>query len=289
MALSKLPSDAELNALKTYISDLFRQYYKKNISILVAGKLGVGKSSLVNALVGRPVAVPKGRSIHQDYASEAKQYFCEVVEGIDVRVWDSPGLQDDTDNDDLYLADILQKTKGEIDLMIYCLKMDDRRFYPADKEAIKKLTETFGKELWNHAVIALTFANKVEDPAGVDEQGYFMDELAFWQDAIHSFFTNELNIGPGLLQFPPIVPTGYYQQHRSLPNCKDWLTELWVACYNVARNNGAFTLVIHKDSNPSWNWISKKLKQCLLVCAIGLGFTLIYYLLNWFRPKQSMK
>ncbi len=51
--------------------------------------------------------------------------------------------------------------KGGMDVMIYCLKMDDTRFHEDDKRAIQTLTRAFGKKLWNNAVIALTFANKV--------------------------------------------------------------------------------------------------------------------------------
>ena len=57
--------------------------------------------------------------------------------------------------------------------MIFCLKMDDTRFHRDDKDTLKILTETSGKNLWKNAVIALTFANKVEDPGGGNREAYF--------------------------------------------------------------------------------------------------------------------
>lgn len=287
MAVSELSSDADLKALKSYISDLFRGYYKKNLSILVMGKFGVGKSSLVNAIVGKPVSLHDGRSKRQNSkcAMETKQYFSDPIEGFVVQVWDSPGMQDGEEKDDLYLADIQEKTR-EIDLIIYCLKMDDKRFYPADKIAMKKLTEIFGKKLWEHSVIALTFANKVEDTSGGDQTTYFQDELEFWKDAIRSFFKNEVIPDHESLQSPPVCPTGYYREHRSLPICEDWLTKFWETCYNVIRSKGSFTLVKDKNSLPSWRIIKKRL---LIMSVIGLGVTVVYIILNWLHPKKLSK
>ncbi|XP_022809669.1 translocase of chloroplast 34, chloroplastic-like [Stylophora pistillata] len=267
---------------QAHISELFREYYKKDLTILVMGKFGVGKSSLVNAIVGKPVAVSEALSVYQNCVSEAKQYLCKVVEGIDVLVWDSPGLQDGEEKDDLYLADVQQRTK-EIDVIIYCLRMDDARFYPADKRAIKNLTGVFGKQLWKHTVIALTFANEVQDPFDKDQQSYFMSRYALWRDTINSFFTTELNIGTH--ELPRMVPTGHHRQQRSLPYLEDWLTKLWMACCNVANANGSFNLVRDEAHNSSCKIIMKK---CLLFCAFGFGVTLVYALLNYLRPKKPM-
>ena len=100
------------------------------------------------------------------------------------------------------------------------------------------MTETFGKELWKKATIALTFANKVEDPSGGDGEAYFLEGLANWREAIHSFLGNELKLEPELVQSLPMVPTGYYRPFSVLPNGENWLSELWIACDNdVARLN----------------------------------------------------
>ena len=239
MAFSK-PSDFELQAVKHTFQDWCRQNYRKDFSILITGKTGVGKSSLVNALVGRTVA--KEGHEKDPRRAEFFSYCAEVIEGIEVRIWDSPGLQDGTDNEHFYLADIEGKITGELDLVIYCLKMDDTRFYPEDKKTIQILTQAFGKELWKNAVIALTFANKVEDLDEGDRKAFFLEELENWREEINSFFRDELEIDSELLLSLPIVPTGYYQQLASLPNCGNWLSSFWSACYDVARGSAAFNL-----------------------------------------------
>ena len=238
--LGTLLPDVNVIALKNHFQDWCRQKHRNDFSILITGKTGVGKSSLVNALVGRTVA-EQGHELDPQ-TLQVTSYCAKVIEGIEVRVWDSPGLQDGTDNEESYLADIKSKIEGELDLVIYCLKMDDTRFHEEDKKTIQLLTQAFGKKLWKNAVIALTFANKVEDPSGGDKEAFFLEKLEIWREAINSFFRDKLEIDSELLQSLPIVPTGYYRQRASLPNCENWLSSFWLACYDVARGSAAFNL-----------------------------------------------
>jgi len=93
---------------------------------------------------------------------------------VKIRVWDTPGLRDDDDdeggtgNDEKYLAKMISKITEKLDLVIFCLKMNDTRFLRDDKETFRIVMTHFGEELWKNAVIALTFANTVGDPAGGD-------------------------------------------------------------------------------------------------------------------------
>ena len=99
---------------------------------------------------------------------------------MNIRLLDSPGLDDGTANNEKYLAEIRSKITEKLDLVIFSVKMDDTRFHRDDKDTFKILTETFGKSLWKNAVIALTFANKVEGPAAGDRKDYFEKDLANW-------------------------------------------------------------------------------------------------------------
>lgn len=140
-------------------------------------------------------------------------------------MWDSPGLQDGTCNEPLYLEDMRKKLHKGLDIMIYCIKMDDKRFHKDDKDAIRTLTREFGKDLWKNAVIVLTFANKIEDPDGGDEREYFSRDLKFLQNEIDQFLASdsELELDSTIREEIPLFPVGIRKNFR-LPTIENWLS-----------------------------------------------------------------
>ncbi|KAJ7374055.1 hypothetical protein OS493_009386 [Desmophyllum pertusum] len=199
--------------------DAFRNWISKggqeHLSILVTGKTGVGKSRLVNALVGKRVA-EEG----QQKTARTDTVNSFIINGIEVFVWDSPGLQDGTGNEEFYLEDIRKKLHKGLDIMIYCIKMEDRRFHEEDKNAFRALTREFGKDLWKNAVIALTFANKVEDPDEGDEVAYFQHDLNLWRDEIDKFLARELDLDWAIafnIRTPPV------EDHQSFITPQEFL------------------------------------------------------------------
>ena len=229
-------SDVEV---KHHFGEFLRQRKEEKFSLLITGKTGVGKSSLVNALVGAKVA----KEGHKKVAGtpEVTSYMV-TIEKVNIRIWDSPGLEDGTGNDETYLAEIESKITEKIDLVIFCLKMDDTRLNSGDRGTLKRLTERFGKNMWKNAVIALTFANKVEHPAREDKEAYFLENLVKWREVIQKFLRENLQLDPELVQSLPLAPTGYHRKPSVLPSGANWLGKFWIACYNVARKSTAFNL-----------------------------------------------
>ena len=229
-------SNNDLRSLRDIYSEWLSENCQNHFSILVTGKTGVGKSRLVNALVGKPVA-QEGRL--RTACTDTVTAHRVVIYGVEVVVWDSPGLQDGSCNERFYLADMKQKLDRGFDVMIYCLSMTETRFQDADKNAIRIMTECFGKDLWKKAVVALNFANRISDPDEEDELAYFMNEKYSWNKAIDDFL-RELGIDCKVLDALPVVPTGTYKKLR-LPTCENWLSELWMSCYSVMSDSSGLT------------------------------------------------
>ena len=227
--MAKKLSNNDPESLKAAFVKWVSEKRQNRLTILITGKTGVGKSRLVNALVGERVA-EEGRS--RDRCTDTVTSYRTKINGVDVVVWDSPGLQDGTCNERLYLQDMESKLSQGFDVMIYCISMTDTRFYEADKSAIRTLTKEFGSKLWENGVVALTFANlKTKDPDEESDLAYYLEETYLWEKAIDEFLAN-LNVDLLVRQQIPIVPTGNYKQLR-LHECENWLSDLWIKCFNV--------------------------------------------------------
>jgi len=225
---------ADVASLKQAFSQWLAKSSQKKLNIFITGKSGVGKSRLVNAIVGRQV-------VNERHSKNNITPYTAVIEDIEVFVWDSPGLQDGTCNEELYMSNLAAKLEHGFDLMIYCIKMDDARFYPEDKKAMKTLTRGLGKDLWKKTVIALTFANKIEDPDGEDEEAFFKGEKDFWEKAIDEFLNAELGIPFQVRRDLPVVPAGNYKKLR-LPTTDHWLAELLSKCLSVMTHSAGLAL-----------------------------------------------
>ena len=89
--------NASTNVSVSDIGDRFSAFKntcgKREVNILVAGKTGVGKSTLVNILVGEEVA-KVGKTLYPETV-DVNPYRLESFHGsgVDVVIWDTPGLQ----------------------------------------------------------------------------------------------------------------------------------------------------------------------------------------------------
>ena len=206
-----------------------------SVNMLVTGKTGVGKSSLINGIVGKNVA-EEGDSL--DRGTVMVQAFSFKYHDVDTTIWDSPGLQDGLDKEEEYIRDMQHKGCANSDLVLYCARMTDTRFRKEDHDAIRKLTIGLGKQIWNNAVFVMTFANEARarrergqkltpDEEHKRNRDFFKKRLEEWKDKLVGAVV-EAGVDAKIAASIPIVPAGY-DEEQALPDRDNWLSPLWYA------------------------------------------------------------
>ena len=147
--LAAIDSQPDLsNDKKKEIKDWIRNS-KKRLEILITGRTGVGKSKLVNSLIGKEVAKVGNKLDIQTKNVEAHEV--KTKEGVEVVVWDSPGLQDGSGNEEEYLAELKEKCSNvdivSIDIAATRSELaGEEEEVQNDLSAIQKLTTKFGTD-----------------------------------------------------------------------------------------------------------------------------------------------
>ena len=184
-----------------------------SIRILVVGKSGVGKSTIVNALVGMNIAKP-----NEDVVSvtEEVEEIVGAKNGVHVYIIDTPGLRflDVKDDNTLHLA---VADSEDVDLFLFCLKMTER-LDSHHIEEIKAITSKFGEDIWKKGLFVLTFANEFND------KKRFASKLHEWENQMRIRISKIID--PGEAEKIPIVPTGY--KEPQLPDRPSWVSEFWI-------------------------------------------------------------
>ena len=231
-AIDRLPvTKQEKSEIKKWIRD----GSARRIEILITGRTGVGKSTLVNSLVGRPVAKAGNmRAVTKHVTS----YEVTTEEGVEVVVWDSPGLQDSSGREEEYLAELKEKC-SDVDVVIFCIKLAATRseLKEGQKElcAINKLTATFGPDMWKHAIFVMTFANTLEAMLKVkpDCEKKFNDKLHEWEGRIRGALL-AADVPKKIAEKVPVQPAGHPRKPH-LPGREYWLSKLWFVFLKSAK------------------------------------------------------
>ena len=211
----------------------------KELRILFAGKTGAGKSSLINALIGRKwVQVEMG--VQDGGVSLRVESYTERIKGVKVTAYDSPGLQDGTGRDDEYLQEMYTKCK-DVDLILFAVRIGDNRFVHGDLtvKSIIKFTKKFGTSVWKKTLFIVTCVNLMEvlNPdikswSYNEKKDFFRKEMLNTRQLLHKCLQEEAGVPEIIAKEVKVVPAGDDFQERLLDETL-WLSNMWFECLSA--------------------------------------------------------
>lgn len=223
---STLLSKEATEELIAIFASEFREANKREFTFLLLGRTGVGKSSTVNTLIGKPVAEvgdfrPKTFTV---------KYYRSEIRGVKFSIVDTPGLCDglpQRSKDKIYLREIKEKV-GSIDCVWFTTPLPESRVGRDELEGISQVTEVFGKEIWERAVIVFTKADLVL-PAHYART--FSERTEVLVEALSEFAGRDIAMG-----IPSVAVSNVFD---STPDRRLWLGELYSKVFAKISKQGA--------------------------------------------------
>jgi uncharacterized protein (DUF697 family) len=114
---------------------------KTRLNVMLAGRVGVGKSTLVNAIFGAPIA-PTG--IGASITQSIQRY---VQPNLPIAVYDTPGIELGMDAElvvKTYLAEIRRQMGDDntrVHFCLYCVRTRDERFEKVESDIVRALAK----------------------------------------------------------------------------------------------------------------------------------------------------
>lgn len=173
-----------------------------------------------------------------------------TMNNVQITVFDTPGLADGTGNEEGYLRKIKEGVTDPCDMFIFCTEMNSRRFRNDDIKTVEMLTATFGAQLWEHAVVALTFANEVlhpnKDATQEERLSLFNERMRCFKKTIQDVLL-KVGVAEKVVINVPFVATGVLCE-PCLPGITNWQTAFWIATFKRLDKSARFPfLILNKD------------------------------------------
>ena len=146
----------------------------ESLGILVAGKMGVGKSALINSIYGGEIA--KEGSGAASVTDEIVNFTANIptpnetnkTKECTLRVWDSPGFGDIFAKNMDKIIEELVYVVDKAHVLLFCFDIRGR-LSKDDAEGLIEITGRIHPDIWRNAVFALTFGNECKPPPGNEE------------------------------------------------------------------------------------------------------------------------
>ena len=210
----------------------------KSLTTLVMGETGTGKSTLINALLGKKIA-----NVASGPAETTTNLKCYTgcVGKVDVTVMEIHNL--DMDQVRVHTSKLEKNSLNGVDVVYICQKLYDRH-RPSTIETLRRLSVVFGREIYKKAVFVMTFANEIPKSWGrkTDAKTLQRNLEKDWNNqaaVIRSGLQKELHMTQEEADKVLILPAGYYEKddpdssRQILGLTSDWIYDLMLASVNT--------------------------------------------------------
>ena len=220
---------------------------KKQFGIMACGVTGTGKSTLLNGIVGKCV-FKEGDTLQHKTVKVNKHILEE--DNHHLIVCDTPGFCDSSGDEERYIRIIGDACK-DVDVLLYCISMRQTkaRMDNQDVKTLKNLKRALKKEIWEHCVVVLTFANseinrlKGKNFNGADLKKEFYSKIQLWKKKATEVFAEAGIDNPDNIH---VVPAGVKTKPSLLQDDDDmWLGVLWYTVFDLASDDGQSVLTRH--------------------------------------------
>ena len=208
----------------------------KEFKFIVIGKTGIGKSTLINGLIGAEVAKVEECLATEGVTTKVESYSRKIND-IEILAYDSPGLEDGSGKEKIYLEEIYKTCQQGIDLVVFAVSMTGKRFVPdnPDARAIVKFTKRLKPSIWKKTLVVLTQANTCEalNPhlrykSKEDKEAFFKQLVGDYKAAIHQTLT-KAGVPAAIVEKVKVVPVGIEFEPELLDSTL-WFSNFWFEC-----------------------------------------------------------
>lgn len=213
----------------------------RKLRIATVSKSGVGRSTAINNVLELEGAKAERCATNDEaYATTSEvKIYSKTKNGVKLEMVDTPAIGGLNKSDAWnVLKDLSKETEEKADTLLYFVSLHpSAKIDTGDVENIKLITSAYGRDIWSHTILVLTYANQrrnAEKYRGLIDRYACKFQQALIQGKVFEFEVKSIlseNVEKGTI---PAVPIGLDPKDPLL-FCRNWSAALLLEVFKRAR------------------------------------------------------